>query len=255
MMTPPSCPKFPATWTPDIRKAARMHAELSYPKEAAGFVKGDAYVALLNRSSTPHDDVVLDDADQLRVAEADLFFHSHPDGLGCPSESDMRYQLQLGIPFVITVWPQGDEFCFGDQLDRAPLVGRAFRHGVHDCYSLIRDWFHLQGVDLPTGPRGWEWWLKGQQLYIDNFPGAGFEQIALGDATRPGDLVLSAFQNKTPMHGALIYDDHLLLHHIAGVRPVDITRLSAVVPRVRWVRFATMALRLRDFTPKPLKLI
>ena len=92
-------------------------------------------------AAIPTKDIALDDDDLLRAAKAELFFHSHPDGVGCPSESDMRYQQQLAIPFVVMVWPLYDCFWWGDQLTPAPLLGRGFRHGVHDCYSLLRDYY------------------------------------------------------------------------------------------------------------------
>ena len=57
---------------------------------------------------------MLSDDDLCASAGADLFFHSHPDGLGCPSETDMIYQQQLGIPFVVMCMPIYDFFCFGD---------------------------------------------------------------------------------------------------------------------------------------------
>jgi len=142
---------LPVTWTQEVDEAARAHALEVYPAEAAGIVERGHYVRLENRSSDPKADVCLDDDDLLRVAGADVFFHSHPDGIGSPSAQDMIYQMQLGIPFVILVVPFIDLFAFGDQLPRAPLIGRGFRHGVHDCYSLIRDWYAEQGATSSKG--------------------------------------------------------------------------------------------------------
>ena len=65
----------------------------------------------------------------------------------------MRYQQQLGIPFVVMCWPLYDVFWWGDKLPRAPLIGRGFRHGIHDCYSLIRDYY---GDTVPVGKTGEE---------------------------------------------------------------------------------------------------
>jgi cell wall-associated NlpC family hydrolase len=243
----PLSPTFPAAWTRAIAEAAYAHAMAVFPQEAAGFVEGDAFVPLDNVSKTPEADVYLSDADLLRVAGAQLFFHSHPDAIGCPSEQDMIYQQQLGIPFVVMALPLYDLFCFGDGLVRAPLIGRGFRHGVHDCYSLIRDWYTERGITkLWDQPRGWEWWSKKQNLYVENFAAAGFDQIAQSEATRTGDVVLFSFNYGVPMHGGLVIDKDLILHHASGIRPVDPTRLSTMVPRLRMIRHATMALRHRD---------
>jgi proteasome lid subunit RPN8/RPN11 len=246
----PLSPAFPEAWTHDIAEAAYTHAIEAYPKEAAGVVEGDAYVPLDNLSVTPGDDVMLSDDDLVRVAKAEVFFHSHPSGHGCPSQHDMIYQQQLGIPFVTMTVPLYDVWAFGDQLARAPIIGRGFRHGVHDCYSLIRDWYAEAGVELPEGPRGWEWWSKGQDLYRDNFERAGFDRIAPAEAVRRGDLLLFSFNYNVPMHGAIVIDEQLLLHHAAGARAVDATRLSTMVPRTRLARHATMALRHQSF-PAP----
>ena len=29
------------------------------------------------------------------------------------------------------------------------LVGRQWEYGKFDCYTLMRDWFELQGIELP----------------------------------------------------------------------------------------------------------
>src|SRR5262245_21191523 len=98
---PPLSPARPDAWTDAIQAEAKAHTAEAYPLEAVGIVEGDAYVRLDNKSDTPRDDIALSDDDLVRVAEADVFFHSHPDGFAVPSESDMIYQMQLGIPFVI----------------------------------------------------------------------------------------------------------------------------------------------------------
>jgi proteasome lid subunit RPN8/RPN11 len=244
----PLSPRRPAAWTDDVLAAAKAHTAEVYPAEAVGIVVGGAYQRLDNHSSTPTKDVLLDDEALLRVAGAELFFHSHPDGLGCPSESDMAYQEQLDIPFVVMVWPLYDVFWWGDTLEGAPLLGRGFRHGVHDCYSLLRDYYWLERkVRLPDQPRDWNWWDPKygahRDLYRDYFDAAGFERIPVNAATEPGDGIMLAFNYKVPMHGMVVWDRELLLHHPAGMRPVDPTRLSVLVPRSRFVRHASFALR------------
>jgi proteasome lid subunit RPN8/RPN11 len=244
----PVIASMPEAWQSDVQTAARIHTAEAYPNEAAGMVRDGQYIRLENRSKTPTEDIVLSDEDLLAVAGADVFFHSHPDGLACPSASDMVYQQQLGIPFVITTWPVPDFFAFGDMLPRAPLIGRTFRHGVHDCYSLMRDWYLEQHGDMgfPDQPREWEWWQHGKSLYLDGFEALGFERIDAPSATRPGDVLLFSFNYKVPMHGAVVIDKDLLMHHACGQRPADRTRLSCLVPRLRYVRHITVALRHKD---------
>jgi cell wall-associated NlpC family hydrolase len=242
----PTSPARPASWTNAMHEAAKQHTADAYPAEAVGIVEHGAYVRLENRSDTPAADVALSDADLTRAAAAGVLFHSHPDGIGCPSESDMRYQQQLGIPFVVMCWPIYDVFWFGDMLAPAPILGRGFRHGVHDCFALVRDWFAAErGLTLPNPPRDWDWWGKkrGLDLYRDHLEAAGFQQIAVREATQPGDGLLMSFNYAVPMHGAVVVDRDLILHHPAGLKPVDPTRLSTTVPRSRFARHITLAVR------------
>jgi proteasome lid subunit RPN8/RPN11 len=239
-------PMRPAAWTDEIHEAAKQHTAQCYPAEAVGLVEDGAYVPLENKSETPTQDVCLGDDDLLRAAAAEVFFHSHPDGVGSPSESDMIYQAQLGIPCVVMVWPLYDCFWWGDMLERAPIIGRGFRHGVHDCYSLVRDWYaEKMDVKLVDQPRSWNWWSKenGQDHYRANFEKAGFRQIDPREATEVGDGLLMAFNYSVPMHGAIVIERDLILHHPAGIKPVDPTRISCLVPRTRYMRHVVMALR------------
>ena len=241
----PSCPAFPAEWTESVADQARRHTAEAYPAEAVGIVTADGrYVRLENRSATPGEEIALSDDDLVAVAGASVFFHSHPDGLSCPSEQDMRYQQQLGIPFVIMCLPMYDCFCWGDTLRDAPIESRSFRHGVHDCCTLIRDWYKIEyGVTFPHAPRGWSWWTKTKQnLYLDNFKLSGFVQIPFNEATR-GDVVLFQWNYRVPMHAAIIMDQFMMLHHAAGVRETDRSRLSCQVPRGRYNQHVVMTLR------------
>jgi proteasome lid subunit RPN8/RPN11 len=237
-------PSFPASWTPQVFEAAYQHAIEAYPKEAAGMVVDGDYVRLDNLSTSPDHDVVLSDADLIRVANAELFFHSHPDAPACPSEQDMLYQEQLGIPFVVICLPVFDLFCWGDMLQRAPLLGRSFRHGINDCYSLVRDFYDEYGIaQLPGKARGWGWWNKNQNLYVENFERANFVAIPPDEAVRNGDLLLFKFTFPVPMHAAIVIERDLLMHHMSGDKPYDPTRLSVAVPRTRLIRHAVMGLR------------
>src|SRR5262245_38392368 len=103
-MKPPLGPALPDYWTPEVDAAATAHAQEAYPNEAAGMIDAAGiYHRLANiAETTAADEIHLSDEDMLRVAsDAVCFFHSHPDGIGCPSADDMIYQQQLGIPFVI----------------------------------------------------------------------------------------------------------------------------------------------------------
>ena len=72
---------------------------------------------------------------------------------------------------------------------------------------------------------------------MDGFTALGFERISPQEAIQPGDVLLFAFRFGVPMHGAVVVDRDLLMHHSAGQRAYDRTRLSAtLVPRLRYER-------------------
>jgi len=241
----PSSRALPVLWSADIDRAAREHAHEVRPHEAAGIVENGYYVRLDNVAPNPETEVALSDADRVRVMAADVFFHSHPGGPACPSQEDMQFQLDTGLPCVVYVPETNDLFAWGDMLPTAPLVGRAFRHGIYDCYGAVRDWYvQHKGVLLPEGARGWEWWSKGQDLYSENFARAGFTVLPIAEATQPGDLLMYRFNYKVLMHAAVVHTDpNLLFHHTAGRSEFDPSRVSGFVPRMRWVRLAYSAVR------------
>jgi cell wall-associated NlpC family hydrolase len=93
---------------------------------------------------------------------------------------------------------------------------------VLDCYTLIQDWYATQrGVTLPTPCREDDWWLKGGNLYLDNFVSAGFERVPMSDDKLPrefreGDVLLMQICAPVPNHAAIWLDDGTILHHLAG---------------------------------------
>lgn len=240
-----SAPTMPPLWTPAIAAAAMAHAQNDAPNEAIGCITADGYVPLANVSKDPANAAQLSNGDMVTACSSLALYHSHPDGLACPSESDMRFQQQMAMPFIIQPLPFGEAFAFGDELERAPLVGRGFRHGVHDCWSCCRDWFHAEaGIELINPPRGWEWWNKpGFDLYGSGFEAAGFRAIPISEAVRPGDGLLLDLGAGRLQHAAVVLDRDTILHHLTGRFAFDPSRPSARTIRSRFVRFARMAVR------------
>ena len=186
--------------------------------------------------------------------------HSHPDGPDCPSEADMTGQLSTGVPWVI-LSTDGTActtpFAFGDGVPTPELVGRPFRHGVTDCYSIIRDYYKIHHkVTLKEFARDWEWWLPDKDeagniiqepddLYSKGFKKAGFKVITESEV-QVGDVFLAQLRAKTPNHGGVYLGNGLILHHLTSFAPVDITRLSMREPLNRWQKFITHWLRYED---------
>jgi proteasome lid subunit RPN8/RPN11 len=84
------------------------------------------------------------------------------------------------------------------------LLGRKFEHGIMDCYTLFRDAYHLCGIDLPDFERTNGWWLRGENLYLNNMPRNGFYQVSPAGA-QPGDVIIrQPFPGADPCHSMIL---------------------------------------------------
>lgn len=222
----------------------RAHALEEYPREACGVVKEGRYVPTKNVADDPENTFQIH-PNAMRGAEAVI--HSHPDWYPVPSQTDMEHQIRTAMPWGVIATDGavcGDLVWFGDQVEREPLVGRRFVHGVTDCYGLIRDWYLLErGVTLPDFPRNWEWWLKGQSLYLDHFADAGFRRLEQQETPQTGDVAFATLRSKIPNHAGVLLDGGLLLHHLTGAKPIDKERVSRRDPITRYNRFINFWVR------------
>lgn len=198
---------------PGVAQAILDHAAVAFPREACGLVIDGVYRPCANLAKNPLTDFAIDPELWSRTVQAVV--HSHPDGPDSPTETDMRQQMASAVPWGITA--RIDEawqplFWFGDQIARPELIGRPFRHGVTDCYALIRDYYASKGISLQNWPRSDGWWTRGLDLYQDGFAATGFRRISQADA-RTGDVVLACIRSPVPNHGGVYLGDGTILHH------------------------------------------
>ena len=242
-----------------------------FPNEHCGAVidygeDGWGYVPCENTAENPAAAFRIDPAKILRWQKAGTLLavvHSHPaPAPACPSMADMTAQAAMAVPWgIVPVHKDGADkmFWFGDQVPRAHLgkgieglIGLPYRHGVTDCYSLIRDYYReVCGISLPDQPRGWgalgpgvneyDWY----SLLHEQF---GFQDVPMADA-RPGDSLLLQVQCKFVNHAAVIVDSGLLLHHPGGRVAWEPGRLSKRDTIARWLPFVTKVLRHRSVGP------
>lgn len=237
-------------------EAFRQHALESYPEEAVGYLDhAGEYHRLRNASSAPNVSALVprrEWAELLYTGRLAVLCHSHPDGPDAPSEQDMRLQFEVDVPFAI-VSTNGqattEPFAWGDGLRREPLIGRGFRHGVTDCYALIRDWYAERHIELPDFARNWEWWADEtpgeKDLYRAHFADAGFVPVVTSDR-REGDVWLAAVRSDVPNHAGVYLDGGLTLHHPSSRLPHEPARLSKREPLARWFPFIAMWVRRGD---------
>lgn len=143
--------------------------------------------------------------------------HSHLKGSPEPSMMDLQFCEQTQLPWFIVALPTGAVKTVYPTGWKAPLIGRPFVHNVFDCFSLVRDWYALQGISVLDFDREENWWDKGYNLLTpENFAKAGFDIVTDG-TLKHGDGVI--MQNGTvdiPNHVGVILDGDILLHHSGG---------------------------------------
>jgi len=219
-----------------IKAAIAEHAIAEYPRECVGLlslVRGvETYLPCTNHAATPTEQFVLAAEDYASAEDAGeivAIVHSHPGGRAHPSDADKAMCEASGIArwVIASVGVQADGsigvdgWCeFGPCGFIAPLVGRRFSHGVHDCYSIVRDWYRIErGVVLPDFERRDEWWDDGKSsLYLDNYRAAGFVDVGQDAQLEIGDVLLMEIlgKNGVPNHAGVYLGDTKFLHHMRG---------------------------------------
>ena len=200
----------------------KAHALDAWPAAACGGVfgrgGGAVYRPLDGVADAPRETFRIDAA-AVREVDASLgapaaivIAHPSPEGaeggkidplLFTPSAAEMRAQLDLALPFGVVVCDRAQAyrpFWFGDQCPIPPLLGRPFRHGVTDCFSVVRDWYRQGAADHVRGvPAGLELVDRGAEPVPDRVR-AGRVPSDRGGGGAPGRrrAVPAAVQNAEP---------------------------------------------------------
>ncbi|MBJ2345587.1 MULTISPECIES: C40 family peptidase [Pseudomonas] len=205
------------------RAAIEAHAIDEYPREACGLLvrvsRKEIYIPCRNIASTPNEHFRLAPEDYAAAedrGEILAVVHSHPDYPATPSEADRVSCEASGLLWHILevrkddddVVRAGNLVSFAPVGYQAPLIGRKFVHGVHDCLSIILDFYRREmGIDLGSYEREDGWWDKGGNLYLENLPAAGFEKVP---APQHGDIVLMQIRSPVPNHAGIYLADGVL---------------------------------------------
>lgn len=231
------------TLTDKVKAEFTQHAESEFPREACGLVivaRGRQVYVPCRNIAIGTDQFAIDPEDYAKAdqtGEIVAVVHSHPNLPANPSQADLVACEATGLPWFILSFPVGVWAELYPTGYKAPLVGRQWSHGVLDCYSIIRDWYAQErGITLLDFERHDEWWLRGQNLYEENFAKAGFCEITDGSLVT-GDVILMQVGSPVSNHGAVYLGDGLILHHVQG-------RLSTRdVYGGYWLKHTTKSLR------------
>lgn len=235
-------------FSPQIEKDIVAHAKQTYPNECCGLVVGPSYMPMENIAEDPKNEFRIDPAIVSKyIAQKRLraVVHSHtnmfpiPDKF--PSKKDMIQQEATNVPWGVVHIDDKKQvdgpFWFGDQLPVAEYVGREFRHGVTDCYALLRDIYRNDlHITLPIFGRDPLWWKQGQDMISENFENAGFHEVPKY-AAQKYDVGLFAIQtNGIINHVGVYMGDGIMYHHL-------IDRVSRPDPIEPWMKYLVKLVR------------
>ncbi len=226
----------------NILSAAKKHAEDQYPKESCGFIVDNHYIKLRNISKTPENSFRIS---RKKIAEYEgriqAVIHSHPDGPNYPSRADMQAQVAMDVAWGIVPVYHGQAkapFFWGGETPVPELLGRPFRHGITDCYSLIRDYFRCEkNITLDEFPREWEWWkAPGFNLYEENFKSQDFRIIDAAEV-QVGDCFLAQVHANVINHAGIYVGNGQILHQLGTSNGYSPERPSCRHPLHMWKKF------------------
>ena len=90
------------------------------------------------------------------------------------------------------------------------LTGLPWDYGKQDCYTLVRQYFALQGVQLRDFERPADLELT-PSIYLREAAALGFQQVNFEDR-QVGDVAIMKLGTKEPMHAAIFVEPWRILH-------------------------------------------
>jgi proteasome lid subunit RPN8/RPN11 len=152
-------------------------------------------------------------------------WHTHPVGEEGFSDADLAVASVLKLPQLLYE-KQIDRFTYWTPQDfKAPLVGRYYCAGVHDCYALVHDCVQrLSGEQFPDLDRKL---LNTRGALADSgklWEGTGFERAFQPKVGRVA--VLSIQANGVPNHLGFMLREDLMLHHAFEQKSEIVTHLG-----------------------------
>jgi len=199
----------------DINRAA----EAAQPREMCGVIVRGKFIEIKNIAEDNRS-FLMDPKDiiaKTKGKKVEAIVHSHVYEQPIASDADRTGCEQTGVPWVIFSWPNATYSVIEPCGFTAPLVGRDWCHGSHDCYGLLRDGFKAYtGIELPNFDRNWEWWKRGGNIIAEQFQDAGFTELDQGAKLEHCDVLILQFRSPVPNHCALFLKPEHILHHIYG---------------------------------------
>jgi proteasome lid subunit RPN8/RPN11 len=199
---------------------AIAHANTSPKREICGVVtsyrRRNVYVPCKNIAEH-NEHFVIDPADYAAAEDAGTVIaivHSHVNVNPKPSQADLIGIERSKLPWLIVNIPVNSHTYTLPSGYVAPYVGREFVHGIVDCFSIWRDYYMRElGILMADYERPTDWWLKGLDLYEENYRKEGFVEV---QDLKKHDIILMKVVSPVQNHAAVYLGDNIILHHVMG---------------------------------------
>lgn len=196
----------------DMQNAIRCIARATPDVEICGILYQSSFIKLKNESKYP--DRMFEIKRLPRLPHPIIaFVHSHPKNAnGWPSSLDWKFAWTTGLPQVLYLYDEDIFVQYNAGCQSNELLGRPFRMGVTDCFSLVRDGLKLLfNIEISDYPRWWGYWdeedLIGRYLYENKLTRRVHE-------LQPGAVVVSKIGRATfANHLSLVLEDGSILDH------------------------------------------
>lgn len=204
--------------SPEIIAKVIAHAEQTAPRECCGLIRGADYIPIANVA--PQDDAFLMRTSEflaaLRDGPIDAVAHSHVFLPPVASETDLTSCEASRLPWLIVSIPNNTHTVIRPSGFRAPLVGRTWGWGVHDCFSLVRDGISAYAaIEIPNIDREWEFWRKSDDFIRASMPAMGFVELPPGTPLQHLDVLGMKVHGRVVNHLGLFIAPDRLLHQMA----------------------------------------
>ncbi|WP_429584243.1 C40 family peptidase [Paraburkholderia youngii] len=199
-----------------------IHADAEAPRECCGVViaqpDGEPLYIACHNIAPAAQHFMIDPQDYASAEDTGpviAIAHSHVFVPPQPTDADLASIERTGLPWLIVNHPTGTHTITRPSGYVAPLLGRPFVHGVHDCYAIVRDYYATQGIALNDYPRLYGWWNEpdGPDLYRENFAREGFVEVPR-ETLREHDLILMNIRARRDNHMAVYLGRGVILHHL-----------------------------------------
>jgi len=203
-----------------ILNEVKSHVNSSPKREICGLIvshkRKNFYIPCTNVSQGENEFIIdaqefADISDKYKVLAV---VHSHVNANPNPSQADLISIEQNKLPFLIVNYPLNTWTWTEPSGYVAPYIGRPFVHGITDCYAMLVDYYKRElKLDIKDYKRQNEWWIKGDNLYLENYEDAGFVKV---DNLQKHDIILMQVASPVVNHCAIYLGDNIILHHVMG---------------------------------------